>query len=183
MYYIIGLGNPGEKYKWTIHNIGWIIFDTLFPGNWSYHKYMNADIRTTHDGLVIKPQTFMNKSGEVISFLRKEEHVRPEQIIIVYDDVDLPFGQIRVSQDRGDGGHNGVKSITQHLGSKKSIRIRIGVSKVLEDKRFIKPNVLSTFSEQDRNVVINNLAPQVEQIIKSITSVGVEKTMTLYNTR
>jgi PTH1 family peptidyl-tRNA hydrolase len=142
MLYIIGLGNPGEKYKNTRHNIAWLVMDELFPTNWSYNKYMNADIRTGHYGIYIKPQTFMNNSGEVISFLKKEVDFEPEHVLVMYDDIDLAFGEIRISYDRGDGGHNGIKSITNHLGSKKSIRIRMGISRKIEEGRLAKPNVL-----------------------------------------
>ncbi|MAQ77079.1 aminoacyl-tRNA hydrolase [Candidatus Campbellbacteria bacterium] len=183
MKYIIGLGNPGEKYALNIHNVAWIILDSLFPEGWTFHKYMNAEVKTGHDGLYIKPQTFMNKSGEVISFLKKEEKLNPEQVLVIYDDVDLPLGQIRISYDRGDGGHNGVKSITEHLGSKKSIRIRIGVSRLLEDGRMIKPNVLSNFASKERQFIADTVTPQVERIIKSLTSDGLEKTMNIHNTK
>jgi PTH1 family peptidyl-tRNA hydrolase len=108
MFYIIGLGNPGEKYHTTRHNIAWLVLNGIFSDGWSHHKYMNADIRTGHIGLFVKPQTFMNNSGEVISFLKKEIDFKPEHVVVIYDDVDLAFGTIRISYDRGDGGHNGT---------------------------------------------------------------------------
>ncbi|MCI5051061.1 MAG: aminoacyl-tRNA hydrolase [Candidatus Pacebacteria bacterium] len=183
MIYIIGLGNPGEKYKNTKHNVSWIIFDELFQDGWNTHKYMNAQIRTDRLGLFIKPQTFMNKSGEVVSFLKKEVDFDPEHIVIIYDDIDLPFGVIKIGYDRGDGGHNGVKSITNHLGSKKSIRIRIGISRKLDDGRLIKPNVLGNFSPDEITEIQNSYAPKVERIIKSLVEEGREKTMNRYNTK
>ena len=192
MLYIIGLGNPGEKYKNTRHNIAWLVLNELFPTNWSHNKYMNAEIRTGHDGLFIKPQTFMNNSGEVISFLKKEVDFEPEHVVIVYDDIDLAFGEIRISHDRGDGGHNGVKSITNHLGSKKSVRIRMGISRrISEDEvsdkkekgRLAKPNVLGNFPPEEQKFIQNELAPKVERIIKSLVEEGREKTMNRYNTK
>jgi len=184
MLYIIGLGNPGDKYKNTRHNVAWLVFDYLFyDHDWSHHKYMNADIKTGHHGLYIKPQTFMNNSGEVISFLKKEVDFDPEHVVVIYDDVDLSFGTIRMSYDRGDGGHNGVKSITNHLGSRKSIRIRIGISQKLEDGRLLKPNVLGNFPPQEQEIIHTDIAPRIERIIKSLVEEGREKTMSIYNVK
>jgi len=181
MFYIIGLGNPGEKYHSTRHNIAWLILDEFFPDGWNHHKYMNADIRTGHAGLYIKPQTFMNNSGEVITFLKKEIDFKPEHVVVMYDDVDLPFGTVRISCDRGDGGHNGVKSIVDHLGSKKCIRIRVGISRQLEDGRLIKPNVLGNLPPEERNELVDTITPQVERIIQSLETDGLEQTMNRYN--
>lgn len=183
MLYIIGLGNPGEKYAKTKHNVAWMIFDELLDDSWSHHKYMNAEVKNNQLGLFIKPQTFMNKSGEVISYLKKELDFDPEYIVIVYDDIDLPFGHIKLGYDRGDGGHNGIKSITNHLGSKKSIRIRIGVSRQLGDGRLIKPNVLGNFSPDEQIMIANDIAPKIERIIKSLVEEGREKTMNRYNSK
>lgn len=183
MLYIIGLGNPGEKYKYTRHNVAWLVLDTIAESGWHHHKYMNADVKSDQDGLLIKPQTFMNNSGEVISFIKKEIDFAPEHIVVVYDDVDLSFGAIRVSYDRGDGGHNGVKSIIQHLGSKKCIRIRIGISRLLNDGRIIKPNVLGVFPESERKEIEDTITPQVERIITSLAMEGREKTMNRYNAK
>lgn len=183
MLYIIGLGNPGDKYKNTKHNVAWIIFDRLLNGDWSYHKYMNAEVKNDQLGLFIKPLTFMNKSGEVVSYLKKEIDFDPEHIVVVYDDIDLPLGQIKLGYNRGDGGHNGIKSITNHLGSKKSIRIRIGVSLALGGGRLVKPNVLGNFSPDDRKIINNEISQRVENIIKSLVEQGREKTMNLYNTK
>ena len=181
MLYIIGLGNPGEKYYYTKHNIAWLIFDDIFEGQWSHHKYMNAQIKNDAHGLCIKPQTFMNKSGEVVSYLKKEIDFDPEHIVILYDDIDLPFGMIRIGYNRGDGGHNGVKSITNHLGSKKTIRIRIGISRKLDDGRLIKPNVLGNFSPLEQKIINDDISPRVETIIKSLVKKGRQKTMNIYN--
>ena len=185
MKYIIGLGNPGEKYHFTKHNVAWLIFDAMSLSDWQYDKYMNAEYTGAifHNGpmVYIKPHTFMNKSGEVISALKKQSGFSSEDIILLYDDIDLAFGRIRISFDRGDGGHNGVKSITSHLGTKKTIRIRIGISKILEDGSCIKPNVLSLFSLDDQKIITTDIAHRVDTILNSLSSVGLEKTMGIYN--
>ncbi|MFT7328326.1 MAG: PTH1 family peptidyl-tRNA hydrolase [Crocinitomicaceae bacterium] len=183
MLYIIGLGNPGEKYKKTRHNVAWLVLDQLFPVGWNFHKYMNANIKTGHDGLYIKPQTFMNNSGEVISFLKKEIDFDPEHVVVIYDDIDLEFGDVRMSYDRGDGGHNGIKSITSHLGSKKSIRIRIGISRKIEDGRLIKPNVLGNFPPDEQKTIQNDIVPKIELMVNGLVKEGREKVMNYYNQR
>jgi len=181
MLYIIGLGNPGEKYTYTRHNVAWLVLDQLFPDGWNHHKYMNAHVRNSNHGLYIKPETFMNNSGEVVHFLKKEMDIQPEHIVVMYDDLDLPFGVIKIAHNRGDGGHNGVKSIVQHLGSKECIRIRIGISKQLDDGRLAKPNVLGNFSHEEREIINEKIAAQIERIIKSLHDNGLEKTMNVYN--
>jgi PTH1 family peptidyl-tRNA hydrolase len=123
----------------------------------------------------------MNNSGEVISFLKKEIDFKPEHVVVIYDDVDLAFGTIRISYDRGDGGHNGVKSIVEHLGSKKFIRIRLGISKLIEDGRLIKPNVLGNIPPDEQKNIQNEISPQVERILKSLETDGLEVTMNRYN--
>ncbi|MCA9351990.1 aminoacyl-tRNA hydrolase [Patescibacteria group bacterium] len=182
MLYIIGLGNPGEKYALTRHNVAWVVLDTLFPSGWNYHKYMNAEVKTGHAGLYIKPQTFMNNSGEVISFLKKEVDFEPEHVVLIYDDIDLPFGTIRISYDRGDGGHNGIKSVVDHLGSRKCIRVRIGVSTLLPNGDLSKPNVLGRIPPDELIDVYERIAPQVERVIESLVVDGLETTMNRYNT-
>lgn len=185
MKYIIGLGNPGEKYQTTRHNFAWLVFDYLGLINWKHDKYMNADFvgGDVFDSLAlyIKPQTFMNRSGEVITTLKKESDFSHKNLILIYDDVDLEFGKIRVSHNRGDGGHNGVKSITQHLGTSETTRIRLGISRKIEDGRLIKPNVLSQFSNDELEEIKNNISPKIKKVINSLLTDGVNKTMNIFN--
>ncbi len=185
MKYIIGLGNKGEKYHYTRHNVAWIVFDELNLDNWKYDKYMNSEFvgDSVFDDIVlyIKPQTFMNNSGEIIETLRKEKDFNLDQVVIVYDDIDLAFGSVKVSYNRGDGGHNGLKSITDHIGTKETIRIRIGISRIIDDGRLIKPNVLSNFPINEREIIKNEITPIVKKIIESIVDSGIEKTMNIFN--
>jgi PTH1 family peptidyl-tRNA hydrolase len=185
MKYIIGLGNPGEKYQYNRHNVAWLVFNALDLADWKFDKYMNAEFVGTQIEeeivLYIKPQTFMNNSGEVLATLKKEKEFSHKNIILIYDDIDLAFGEIRISHNRGDGGHNGVKSITEHLKTKDTVRIRVGVSKRLEDGRLIKPNVLSNFPQNERDIIKSEITPKIENIIKSLIKNGLEKTMSEFN--
>ncbi len=185
MKYIIGLGNPGNNYKTTRHNIAWIIFDAFGLEGWKYDKYINAsfvgDSINKDIILFVKPHTFMNRSGEIINALRKQNDFSYEDVIILHDDVDLGFGKVRISYNRGDGGHNGVKSIINHLGTKKIVRIRVGISRLLEEGNFAKPNVLSSFSNDEINIIEKETTDKVSNIIYSLIVNGIENTMNKYN--
>lgn len=181
-YCIIALGNPGEQYTHTRHNVGWIILDQIFSPEWSENKYARA--QATHidiedvELLLIKPITHMNRSGEVIDFFKKEYALQGEKLIVIHDDIDLPLGRVKISFDRGDGGHNGVRSIMDHLGSKEFIRIRIGVSTENEGK-IIKPNVLGNFSEEEQKLVKTEISEKVKNAILAIVKEGIERAMNI----
>ncbi len=185
MKYIVGLGNPGNQYQRTRHNVAWIIFDAMNLSDWKFDKYMNAEFtgKLIDDEIVlfIKPQTFMNRSGEIFKVLKKQEDFSSDQVVLLYDDIDLPFGKVRVSFNRGDGGHNGVKSVVQHLGTKKIVRIRVGVSRKTEDGKFIKPNVLSDFSREEYERIFSEISPKVSSLIEFLVRYGLEKTMNTFN--
>ncbi len=134
MYTIVGLGNPGEQYERTRHNIAWIVLQTfikerelpaLHPER-VYASDVTAGEVFGTDVLIVFPSTFMNHSGTAV---KKVMHEHPEAtLVVVHDDVALPLGSIRVALNRGAGGHNGVKSIITELGSKNFIRVRVGVA-------------------------------------------------------
>lgn len=185
MYLLVGLGNPGIKYTLTRHNVGWIVLDNLFPDtDWRENKY--AKCTETHDKIgntvvhAIKPQTFMNESGISLEYFVQKEGIDPQNIIVVYDDLDLPLGKIRVSFDRGSGGHNGIKSIEEHLSSREFIRIRIGISRLLETGDLIKPNVLGHF-EPSEFETIKMVSKTIESLLKTVFTEGKEKAMTKFN--
>lgn len=185
MHLIIGLGNPGNEYKKTRHNVGWIIIDDIFPtADWDKNTYANAlvsHVEIADEPIqLVKPQTFMNDSGKSLHyFIDKEDYVA-EQIIVIYDDLDLPIGKMKISFDRGSGGHNGIKSLEEALNSRDFVRIRIGISKVLEDGTLIKPSVLGNFDMQE-NETLQSVAKRVEQAIAMIIKDGKEKAMTNFN--
>lgn len=134
MYYIVGLGNHGEKYQNTRHNVGWIICDfvreeaklaSLVGDNAMSGRVTEGAI----NGVAVKmlyPDTYMNNSGSaVVKFVPKSEI---GNLIVIHDDIDLPFGEIKIGKGRGDGGNNGIKSIIEKLGTKEFIRIRVGIA-------------------------------------------------------
>lgn len=132
---IAGLGNPGRKYERTRHNVGFMIVDALeraLPGTSQLRRF-DAELfeRTAEDGrlVLLKPQTFMNASGNAVGAAARWYHVPLDQLLVVYDDLDLPFGQLRLRPSGSSGGHNGMKSIIDRLGSEQFPRLRIGIGR------------------------------------------------------
>lgn len=197
MYLIVGLGNPGEKYSKTRHNVGFILLD-FFVNDWQKDKYAEALVSKNSingsDVVFVKPETFMNDSGRSVSYLKDKFEIPNQNIFVIYDDIDLPFGEIRISHDRGDGGHNGIKSIVSSLGSKDFTRLRFGIAPSGEDGRVIKPKggfftpaskavsnfVLKDFSLSDLEK-IKQLSVKVEEIIKTFVKEGRGVVMNRFN--
>lgn len=186
MILIIGLGNPGQKYEKTRHNVGWIIFDELLKDvDWSksskaktlYFNNMIGEEKVEY----LKPQSFMNESGLSVSYAQKKHKIESENIIVIHDDIDLPVGKIKISYDRGDGGHNGIKSIMDHLGSQSFIRIRVGVSILDENKILRKPNVLGNFSKEEFKIIDKDVSLTVGKILETIVTEGKEAAMNKFN--
>lgn len=186
MKLIIGLGNKGEEYKLIRHNVAWIIFDYLNKNlDWNFNKYANSELAHTTidntDVIFSKPQTFMNNSGDILPYLIKEYSFTNEDIVVVQDDIDLPLGKIKISHDRGDGGHNGIKSIMAQLNSREFVRVRVGVS-ILDDTGTLrKPDVLGNFSKEELDTLKKDISPLVGDILTTIISAGYDKAMTKYN--
>lgn len=180
-YLIVGLGNPGTEYEKTRHNAGWVVIDYAYPAlQWGGDSYANAGVATENNLTFVKPATFMNLSGETVQYFVDKKGYAPENIVVVYDDIDLPLGKIKISFDRGSGGHNGIKSIETCLGSREFIRIRIGISKTLEDGTLVKPNVLGKFEPSELEM-LGEVSKKVKLAIDTILKEGKEKAMTTYN--
>ncbi|HLC70359.1 MAG TPA: aminoacyl-tRNA hydrolase [Patescibacteria group bacterium] len=133
MKLIAGLGNPGKKYEVTRHNVGWLFLDTLAPkAKWHANEKAKAEYTNfeINDKAVeiIKPQTFMNNSGVAVALALKKHSLKPTDLIVIHDDKDIAFGEYKIQTDRGPAGHNGVRSIIEHLGTQNFTRIRIGVA-------------------------------------------------------
>ena len=174
MYFIIGLGNPGEQYARTRHNVAWILFDMLLGEEvWEYDAFLSARVAVTElagkEVVFMKPLTFMNRSGEVLPALRKKyKAFSPNRIVVVHDELDLLLGEVRVAFARGHAGHNGVKSIMQHLKTKAFWRLRVGIARKLEDGRFIKPPVLAPFSQEEMTVLSGQVFPRFQEKLVGI---------------
>lgn len=159
---IVGLGNPGRKYKQTKHNIGFMVIDELlhrhqwklnknkFNGNYALERYQGEKV------ILLKPQTFMNLSGESIRPLIDYYNIDVLDVLVIYDDLDLPIGKIRLRQKGGHGGHNGIRSTLDHLGQKNFKRLRIGIGRPVNAMPVVD-YVLSKFSKQEQSDVIQSI--------------------------
>ena len=190
MFLIVGLGNPGKEYEKNRHNVGFLMLDAVFGDDvWEKDVYAKALIYrgdfALQNVVCAKPTTFMNNSGETVQYLLGEERIAVSEMIVIYDDIDLSLGTVRVSYDRGDGGHNGLKSITSLIGSSEFARIRVGIAPVDEEGNIRKPDdtanyVLKNFSANEMEKVLLQ-KEKVAQAISLTINEGVEKAMNVVN--
>ena len=168
---VAGLGNPGREYERTRHNAGWVVLDELarrHGGSWrSKFSGSLAEVRLGDLRLaLLKPETYMNDSGRSVGAAVRFFKVEPEQVLVVHDDVDLEAGRLQARAGGGLAGHNGLRSLAQHLGSQDFLRLRIGVGRPGRgDPRPVADWVLSPFApEEDAEALIARAADAVETI-------------------
>lgn len=185
MKIIVGLGNPGNEYAKTRHNVGFMLVDALSEHlNITLWKdKFNAKIAEGRIGaekiLLVKPQTYMNNSGEAVGPLMRWYKLEPKNIIAAHDDMDIPAGTIRIRKKGSSGGHNGIKSLITYIGDENFARIRLGIGRPLPGWSVIN-HVLAPFPEQDKIKVdkaIKYLIPAIECIISD----GLDIAMNKYN--
>jgi len=183
---MVGLGNPEAKYAKTRHNIGFEVVDRLaeqWGGAWQENRRFQGWIAEAawrgQKVLLLKPSTYMNRSGQAARAVTDWYKLSPEQVLAIYDDLDLPLGRLRLRLSGSAGGHNGMKSMISHLGTQNFPRLRLGIGKSPEGQETVG-HVLGRFAPQE--------IPQVEQSLKLAVEVaesclrdGVPKTMSLYN--
>ena len=148
---IVGLGNPGRDYAATRHNVGFMVLDRLaahFGAEWKLEKAYKAEIAAGPGVLLVKPQTFMNSSGESAGPLMRYFKFEPEQVLVVYDDISFPVGTMRLRAGGSAGGHNGMKSLIAHLGTEKFPRLRVGIS--APGQKQMVSHVLGKFAPDER---------------------------------
>ncbi len=154
-FLIVGLGNPGKKYDFTRHNAGFMFMDVLSDNlgvkiNKVKFKAAICDTKIgSHRCLLMKPQTFMNLSGEAVKEAADFYKIPPEKIIVIFDDISLDVGNLRIRRKGSAGGHNGIKSIISHLGTEEFPRIKLGVGCKPHPDYDLADWVLSSFSKQD----------------------------------
>lgn len=170
MKLIVGLGNPGAKYKYTRHNIGFLILDKLAGKNkWQVDKKSTSEVCLIDDHMMLcKPQTFMNNSGQAVMAVMNKYHLSLADIIIIHDDKDLVFGKIKVSTESGSAGHNGVQSIIDQLKSKKFSRLRLGVASDLLEKMPTDQFVLKTFTAAEKKQLSEFINRAIGELEKTI---------------
>lgn len=189
---VAGLGNPDPEHENTRHNVGWMVLGAWIEGEWEYSKNAKAHYVQISLGRekveLIKPSTYMNRSGEAVGYAVKKHKIKPEHVIVVHDDMDLPFGKMKISFGRGSAGHKGVESIRKALKTNEFVRVRIGVSRATSKGKVKKPVgedkvikfVLGKFSpaeQKDLKKVLKRSVEALETIIKE----GRAKAMNEFN--
>ena len=184
-YLIVGLGNPGREYLTSRHNVGFMVLDAMAEKlGTSFRKAkMNAlmTAQAFHDQrlILIKPQTFMNLSGQAVRSYIRFYKIPLENLLVVYDDVDLPFESLRLRPDGGDAGQRGVKSIIQHLGTQTFPRLRVGVGRP-PGRMEVSDYVLQSFSKAE-NQVLPFIVDQATEAVVHFIDHGLDQAMTIYN--
>lgn len=185
-YLIAGLGNPGPEYAGTRHNIGFGVVDALAAAHEAPFKPGRLAQTATfrHKGrtfILIKPQTFMNLSGKAVRYWLDQEGLGPDRLLVVVDDLALPFGKMRMRASGSDGGHNGLTSIIEHLGTETFARLRIGIGHAFPKGGQVN-YVLGTWDGEEQQ----ELAEVVDQAAKAVIGfglLGVERAMNTFNKR
>lgn len=184
MKLIIGLGNVGAKYMFTRHNVGFMLVDKIAMDNSvtfkenSKLKSLIAKFTADEEIMLVKPTTYMNLSGEAMRAVIDYYKISPEDMIIVYDDLSLNLGKIRFRANGSDGGHNGIKSIIQHLGSKNFARLKIGIGPQppIPSEAFVLQNF-----DKDSLEELKSVLKVSEEAIDFYFKNGIEKTQCKYN--
>lgn len=188
MKLIVGLGNPGAAYRTTRHNLGFLALERLaelagisFDSKkkkalWGRGTYLGEDV------LLLKPQTFMNLSGEAVLYLASFFHIATEDVVVVCDDINLAYGVIRIRKSGSAGGHNGLKSLIASLGSDAFSRVRLGVGEREDPQTDLADYVLSPFTPEEMKLLptyLGHVATALTEIIQGNT----ERAMNQYNGR
>lgn len=183
-FLIIGLGNIGEDYVHTRHNIGFDIIDALAKDvdssfeldRHAFYAHGKFKGKNLH---LIKPTTFMNLSGKAVNYWMQDLKISPENILVVCDDIALPFGKIRMRKNGSDGGHNGLKNIIEVMGNNNFPRLRFGIGNEFSRGRQAE-YVLSKWKKEEQKELPEKIQSAVEAI-KSFCTIGIERTMTVFN--
>jgi PTH1 family peptidyl-tRNA hydrolase len=187
MRLIVGLGNPGREYRDTRHNVGFMVADDIAKRHgltlaMAPSQVPDAFIAKKFGGepfLIAKPLTFMNRSGDAVAALARYYDVTPADLLVVVDEVALPFGRLRARARGSAGGHNGLKSIVERLGTTEFPRLRLGVGRG-DTRRDLADHVLSTF-EADEQAALGEFITRAADAAEMFAADGIEKVMNAYN--
>lgn len=185
MYLIIGLGNPEEEYANTRHNMGFDTINEIAKRNQisltkkKFQAIYEVSIIEGKKVILLKPQTYMNLSGESIREVMQFYHIKPEEILVIYDDIDIEKGIIKVRKKGGPGGHNGMKSVIENIGTTDFPRIRIGIGQP-EYKGDMINYVIGSVPEEEKRILaqgVQKAADAIEEFLKN----GIDSTMNRFN--
>jgi PTH1 family peptidyl-tRNA hydrolase len=184
-YVIAGLGNPGKEYEETRHNMGYKTIDVLSSNENievrrnKFHSLIGRGSIAGRKAVLVKPETYMNRSGIAVREAAMYFNVAPENLIVIYDDIDLPVGSIRIRKSGGAGTHNGMKSVVQELGSKDFIRIRIGVGAARAGEDLVD-RVIGKVPEAEKKL-LQSAVSEAADAVRDILAIGVDNAMNRHN--
>lgn len=182
---VVGLGNPGTQYETTKHNVGFMVIDAIADGvqHTPWRDEQKAEVcAITVAGekvLLVKPQTFMNASGESVGPLMRYYKIDPTDVFCVYDDMDLPVGKLRIRPNGSAGGHNGIKSLISHIGTEAFPRFRVGIGRPLP-KWTVVDHVLAPFPKEQEEAIGKGIQNAAKALLGTL-EVGLDKGMNTYN--
>lgn len=186
-FLVVGLGNPGEEFEDTPHNLGFMVVDRLAEANSIRVNRKESDARIGSGTIrgrrvaLAKPQTYMNESGRSVGGLLGRYELKPDRLVVVYDELDLPWGSLRIKPRGSAAGHNGMKSVIAHLGTQGFARVRVGVDRGSEGGRGAG-FLLSRLKRSDRQEM-EEMAARAAEAVETIIAEGVEKSMAMFNRR
>ena len=187
VYLIVGLGNPGPKYARTRHNAGFQVVERLakrWQASWGMDEKFNSRLANAETAgrkvLLCEPETYMNRSGAAVGKVAEYFRVPPGQLLVVVDDADLPLGEIRLRPQGSSGGHHGLESIEQRLGTREYARLRIGIGRTARADREITNHVLGRFSAEEAALLKKVLDRAGDQLACWLCE-GIAKAMSLFN--
>ncbi len=208
MIIIVGLGNPGEKFKNTRHNVGFMVVDFFhayrqagakendFPDfllskkydaliSESNHAHILENVsmeneRTNEEIILVKPQTFMNESGKAVKKITTHYKLQTTNLIVIHDDIDLPLGKLKISKDSGAGGHKGIESIINNLGTKDFVRFKIGICPQKGKPNSVETFVVKKFTKEEQEI-LDSVIVKTSEALDLFIKEGLEKTMNKYN--
>jgi PTH1 family peptidyl-tRNA hydrolase len=186
VFLIVGLGNPGAEYARTRHNAGFLVVESLverWGARWTYEKKFNARIARAERGergvLLCQPQTYMNSSGETVGAVLQFYRVPVSQLLIVMDDADLPVGELRLRPSGSSGGHHGLESVEQHVGTRDYPRLRVGIGRQSSERK-ITSYVLGRFSSTEA-VLMDKVLTVASDQAECWLEAGIQKAMSQFN--
>ncbi len=183
---VVGLGNPGPKYDWTRHNMGFLVIDQLADREHipvqrlKYKSLTNTAVLGGQSVLLMKPTTYMNLSGEAVGEAARFYKIPPERVLVISDDVSLPQGKLRIRRSGSAGGHNGLKNIIAHLGTDQFPRIKVGVGGKPHPDHDMADWVLGKFSGPDRKVMEEAIARAADAVTLYLEK-GADQAMAKFN--
>ena len=183
---VVGLGNPGPKYEWTRHNMGFLVIDELAEREkipvqkLKYRALTNTALIGGRSVLLMKPTTYMNLSGESVGEAARFYKIPPERVLVISDDVALPQGKLRIRRSGSAGGHNGLKNIIAHLGSDQFPRVKVGVGGKPHPDSDMADWVLSKFTGPDKTAMEQTI-DRAADAVTCLLAQGVDKAMASFN--